>query len=166
MTARLADQTVNGGHRRMRPYDEAVGFRCIHCRQYVSTARPLSGVGNRNHCPYCLHSRHLDWQRVGDRLAACKGSMMPVGLAFKHRSKRYGAGHGELMLVHRCMECGKLSINRIAADDMDERLLEIYHDSLRLAGQLRQRLEESGISLLQADDRFQVTRQLRGALQM
>jgi hypothetical protein len=73
---------------------------------------------------------------------------------------------GELMLIHLCSGCGKLSINRIAADDMDDRLLEIYHDSLRLAGELRQLLERSGIFILQADDRSLVTRQLRGALQM
>jgi hypothetical protein len=94
MTARLADRRAFGGRKTLRPYDEAAGFRCIHCRQYVSAARPLSGVGNRNHCPYCLHSRHLDWHRAGDRLAACKGSMQPVGLTFKHRSKRYGVAYG------------------------------------------------------------------------
>ncbi len=34
------------------------------------------------------------------------------------------------MLVHHCQECGALSINRIAADDDNERLWELYRRSL------------------------------------
>ena len=55
-------------------------FRCQHCGAYVSASRVLSGVSNRNHCPYCLWSRHLDLFEAGDRLAACKAPMRPVGL--------------------------------------------------------------------------------------
>ena len=32
-------------------------FTCRHCRNFVSAARVLAGVGHRNHCPYCLWSR-------------------------------------------------------------------------------------------------------------
>jgi hypothetical protein len=35
--------------------------------------------------------------------------MEPIGLRFKH--------DGELMIVHRCLSCGKISVNRIAGDD-------------------------------------------------
>jgi hypothetical protein len=162
MTARLADRRVIGGRKTLRPYDEAAGFHCIHCRQYVSSARPHSGVGNRNHCPYCLHSRHLDWQRAGDRLAACKGSMQPVGLTFKQISKRYGVAYGELMLVHRCTECGKLSINRIAADDDAETMLAIYQDSHRLSRHVCAELEAAGIQTLTAADVTKVSDLLFG----
>ena len=142
-------------------------FSCQFCRADVSTLPLISGVLNRNHCPYCLRSRHVDLRKPGDRMSACKAIMQPIGLTMKPAHDKFGRLRtGELMLIHLCSGCGKLSINRIAADDMDERLLDIYHDSLKLAGQLRQRLEESGIFILQADDRFQVTRQLRGALQM
>jgi DNA-directed RNA polymerase subunit RPC12/RpoP len=162
MTARLSDRRTVWGRKGLHLDDEATGFRCIHCRQYVSTARPLSGVGNRNHCPYCLHSRHLDWQRAGDRLAACKASMQPVGLTFKHINKRYGTVHGELMLVHRCTECGKLSINRIAADDDEETILAICLHSRTLDLRLRAEFEVAGIKTIKHSELIRVLGQLFG----
>src|SRR5512138_335612 len=107
-------------------------FRCKHCHAYVSTDPLLSGVNNRNHCPYCLHSRHLDLHEAGDRLSACKGEMKPVALTVKRTHNKYGNGgnsRGELMLVHQCVECGKISANRIAADDIADFVLEIYQCS-------------------------------------
>src|SRR5512139_2755149 len=96
-------------------------FRCLACGYLVSAQPVVSGVHNRNHCPYCLWSRHLDLYEAGDRLAACKAGMRPVGLTLKRSRDKYGGqAAGELMLVHQCSECGKLSINRIAADDDDE----------------------------------------------
>ena len=29
-------------------------FKCAHCRVIVPSAHLVSGVNNRNHCPYCL----------------------------------------------------------------------------------------------------------------
>lgn len=110
---------------------EAEGFQCAHCRVYVSSSPLLAGVNNRNHCPYCLWSRHLDLNAAGDRLAACRQSMRPVGLALKRTTKKYGnQGQGELMLVHECLDCGKLSINRIAADDLADTILEVFEQSI------------------------------------
>ncbi len=109
-------------------------FRCIHCRVVVSADITLSAVNNRNHCPYCLWSRHLDLYEAGDRLCACKGAMRPVGLTFKRRNKKYGhLCQGELMLVHQCVECNKFSLNRIAADDIAERIYEVFRLSARIA---------------------------------
>jgi hypothetical protein len=162
MTTRLANRHTIGVGKALRRDDEAAGFRCIHCRQYVSTIRLLSGVDNRNHCPYCLHSRHLDWQRAGDRLAACKGSMQPVGLTFKQITKRYGAAHGELMIVHRCAECGKISINRIAADDDSEAILVIYQNSLHLDRCVRAEIELAGIRTITDAEFARVEGQLFG----
>ena len=34
------------------------------------------------------------------------------------------------MLVHTCLECDTVSINRIAADDDPERILAVFHSSL------------------------------------
>ena len=115
----------------MRTYfdDFNADFTCKHCGRYVSARTAVSGVVNRNHCPYCLHSRHMDLFKPGDRLCACKGVMMPVGLTVKRSRDKYARGlQGELMLVHRCKECGALSINRIAADD----------DVIRIMGTLGQ----------------------------
>ena len=162
MTTRLANRQTIGVRKALRRYDEGAGFRCIHCRQYVSTIRLISGVDNRNHCPYCLHSRHLDWQRAGDRLAACKGSMQPVGLTFKQITKRYGAAHGELMIVHRCAECGKISINRIAADDDAEKVLVTFQHSQRLDQRIRAEIEAAGIRTITDTDLTRVLGQLFG----
>ncbi len=75
---------------------------------------------------------------------------------------RIGGTYGELMLIHRCNECGKLSINRIAADDLVERIMELYHRSLCLDAELRDQLEATGIHLLLEDDVRVVVTQLWG----
>lgn len=138
-------------------------FKCAHCRHYVSAASILSGVNNRNHCPYCLWSRHLDLSTAGDRLAACKAPMQPVGLTLKRTRKKYGkVKGGELMLIHLCVECGKASINRIAADDDVETVLGIFEGSFAMDRHTKTRLAGGGIEALQAADRDIVQAQLLG----
>lgn len=145
-----------GGRHRTRPRSpwqrrleiEAEGFQCAHCRLYVNSNPLLAGVKNRNHCPYCLWSRHLDLQAAGDRLAACREKMRPVGLTLKHCAKKYGPKEGELMLVHECLECGKLSINRIAADDVAETIYEVFQNSFGMEPSIKARLASSGVDLL------------------
>ncbi len=127
-------------------------FRCKHCHNYVSTDPFLSGVNNRNHCPYCLYSRHMDLYKAGDRLSACKAEMKPVGLALKRTNKKYGSLQGELMMIHQCVECGSLSINRIAADDDNQTILAIFAGSQHLDPQTGSRIAQSGIYPLQASD--------------
>ncbi len=128
-------------------------FRCIHCRHIISVDINFSGVNNRNHCPYCLWSRHLDWREAGDRLSACTGPMQPVGLAVKRTRKKYGnEKQGELMLVHRCVECGKVSANRIAADDVAEFVLEVYQRSITLSTRERAAVIASGVEMLASAD--------------
>jgi hypothetical protein len=89
---------------RRNPADEV--FRCINCRRLV-TPLPYGGK-HRNHCPFCLHSRHVDAQ-TGDRLSACGARMAPVGT--------FQRPDGEHVIVHRCLGCGFERFNRIAADD-------------------------------------------------
>jgi hypothetical protein len=128
-------------------------FHCAHCHHFVSAHPLLSGVNNRNHCPYCLWSRHLDLDQAGDRLCACKGLMQPVGLTLKSSRKKYASRDaGELMLVHACTECGSVSINRIAADDDSQKLLEVFEDSRFLFAGLEVRLQEANIQMLQTGD--------------
>lgn len=102
----------------MSQSEKNMDFRCVQCKASVSTAHVVCGVNNRNHCPHCLWSKHVDLYKPGDRLAECRSRMQPIGLTIKHTFKKYhGEEQGELMLIHRCTGCGKLSINRIAADD-------------------------------------------------
>ena len=104
---------------------DRLDYQCLQCRYRVTMQSLYSGVNNRNHCPYCLHSKHVDLYAPGDRLAACKGLMKPVGITFKHIRKKYQC-RGEMMLVHQCLDCGAVSINRIAADDIADVIYQVY----------------------------------------
>lgn len=82
-------------------------FKCGHCKQFIGA--PVSGGRQRNHCPNCLYSRHVDGKMPGDRKANCGALMQPVGLLERR--------NGEHVLIHRCLGCGKYDPNRMAADD-------------------------------------------------
>jgi predicted RNA-binding Zn-ribbon protein involved in translation (DUF1610 family) len=140
----------------------ATGFTCTHCGGYVTTAQASSGVRNRNHCPYCLWSRHVGLYSAGDRLAACKAPMFPIGLTLKATHNRYRADSGELMLIHLCSDCGSLSINRIAADDIPETILGIFEASLGMQRSMQERVAGNGIRLLRAEDARLVRERLYG----
>ncbi len=141
------------------------GFRCVHCGVYITGDAMVSGVQNRNHCPYCLRSRHLDLFEAGDRLSACKAEMKPIGLTWKRSRNKYArAGGGELMLIHRCEGCGKISINRIAADDVAETVLEVFEASFNLAADVRSCLTHHGVQILQASEYPLVSGQLLGTM--
>ena len=89
-------------------------FTCGWCGQEVGPAG--AGSDHRNHCPNCLHSRHVDHQ-PGDRAADCGGDMEPISVWVRDG--------GEWALIHRCKTCGKLSSNRVLADDNPVKLLSI-----------------------------------------
>jgi len=128
-------------------------FRCVHCHNFVSVAHIVSGVNNRNHCPYCLWSFHLDLFIAGDRLSACKGQMKPLGLTMKKGRNKYrlDAG-GELMLIHQCIECGTLSINRLAADDHPDSVMEVFRRSQALPHHIHRECELQEILLLEDEE--------------
>ncbi|MDQ3655650.1 MAG: RNHCP domain-containing protein [Chloroflexota bacterium] len=95
-------------HKLHPPRNEAdQAFKCGHCKQFIGA--PIAGGRQRNHCPNCLYSRHVDDTMPGDRKSTCGSIMKPVGLM----SRR----NGELVLIHECLGCGKQDPNRIAADD-------------------------------------------------
>ena len=100
------------GYYKNHPCDET--FKCSNCDR---TVVPMgAGSDHRNHCPYCLHSLHLDIE-PGDREADCGGVMEPVAVWVRKG--------GEWALVHRCRRCGFFSSNRIAADDNPVKLMSI-----------------------------------------
>jgi len=107
----------------------------------------------------------MDLYKAGDRMAACKAQMKAVGLTLKRSSNKYAHQKGgELMLIHRCDGCGKVSINRIAADDVAEAILEVFENSLYLDNSSRQQLQRSGIRILNANAYKSVIWQLGGYL--
>ena len=89
-------------------------FTCKVCGWPVVPAG--AGSSHRNHCPNCLTSLHVD-NKPGDRASDCGGYMDPVAVWVKK--------NGEWAIIHRCRQCGKMSANRIAADDNPMKLMAI-----------------------------------------
>lgn len=86
---------------------ENTGFICEHCGK---TVLPLTNGSYRNHCPFCLYSKHVD-DMPGDRAGECGGLMEPIGVEYK-AAKGY-------QIVHKCTRCGKIVKNK-AAEDADQ----------------------------------------------
>jgi hypothetical protein len=137
---------------------KAGGFRCSHCRQFV-VINDLMGTANRNHCNICLWSKHVD-EAKGDRRATCNGGMEPIGLTFKHEG--YGR-IGEIMLIHLCSVCQKISINRIARDEPEYKILEVFNESFSLNDDIKQRLDKAGVYMLTEPDKPELSMQLFGS---
>ncbi|MFI5659995.1 RNHCP domain-containing protein [Streptomyces sp. NPDC051684] len=81
-------------------------FVCAWCGLTVTLADP-DGRG-RNHCPSCLHSRHVLDHVQGGR-TDCHGRMSPIAIAVLRT--------GDWMIVHRCVRCDELTSNPVGADD-------------------------------------------------
>jgi len=69
---------------------------------------------------------------------------------------------GELMLIHECVNCGKISINRIAGDDNTEAILRVFEESQKLPPEEKLRLEHENIEVLSKEKREEVLTQLFG----
>ena len=87
------------------------GFICEVCHKKVE---PLK-VSARDHCPYCLCSKHVDIN-PGDRQNKCHGILKPIGIdKFKDTYK----------IVYKCDKCKEIHRNIIAKDDDFDKILEI-----------------------------------------
>lgn len=140
-------------------------FICLNCQKLVSES--AIGTKNRNHCPFCLWSKHVDKKTAGDRASKCLGPMQPIGLTFKHEGFDKYTGkpkQGEIMVVHLCTSCGKININRIAGDDDIKKILDLVNKPPRLSHEVVNELEKQTISLLTKNDSLEMTKQLFGKL--
>lgn len=81
-------------------------FICENCWKNIEKHPEWSA---RNHCPFCLYSKHLDKDSPGDRLSTCLGLMIPVWIDHK-KNKRW-------MIQHKCQKCWKEILNKVAPDD-------------------------------------------------
>lgn len=88
--------------------NENTAFQCEQCQAEIS---PVTNGSYRNHCPFCLYSKHLDHQ-PGDRLSNCHGLMCPIGWVYSSK-KGY-------QIIHQCNGCGKVQKNKIAIDTSQE----------------------------------------------
>lgn len=85
-------------------------FVCERCGTMVK------GTGYTNHCPNCLYSKHVDLEIPGDRAAECGGPMKPIGINQKH---------GEYIIIHQCLRCGKITRNKTSPGDNFEAILKL-----------------------------------------
>lgn len=138
-------------------------FVCCGCGERVELSESI-GTAHRNHCPYCLSSKHLDKEFSGDRDADCGGCMRAVALSFKKEGiDKYGRKReGELMLVHKCSVCGKLSINRLAADDDEAVIISLFNSSLSLPAGTKKKMSEEGIDIAGPEEKEKVFIKLFG----
>jgi ribosome biogenesis GTPase len=123
-------------------------FECCRCSLEV-TPNEAMGTRHRNHCNHCLWSKHVD-TAPGDRASRCLGCMEPIGVTLKHEgTDKYGREKlGDVMLAHRCAQCGLVNINRIAADDPEDLILAVFGKSASLPQVALDGLAKQGISLL------------------
>ena len=78
-------------------------FICEHCNKEVKKL----GYTARDHCPYCLYSKHVDIN-PGDRQNACKGLMKPIGIEKYKNSYK---------IIYNCEKCHSNHKNIMANDD-------------------------------------------------
>ncbi|PIU03634.1 RNHCP domain-containing protein [Candidatus Shapirobacteria bacterium CG08_land_8_20_14_0_20_39_18] len=136
------------------------GFICQNCEKKVSTDNFI-GTAFRNHCPFCLWSKHLGQGKTIDKVRPCQSMMEPIGLTFKQEGFdkfTKEAKQGEIMIVNQCLGCGAVTINRIAADDDPKAILKLLRRSF---APLRMTPD---IKVLDEKDEKEVKRQLFGII--
>ena len=95
--------------KRFQKLDE--GFICLYCGKEV---KPLNYT-SRDHCPYCLHSKHVDIN-PGDRLNKCLGDLIPIDI------EKYKDSY---KIVYKCSKCGEIHKNIMAADDDYDEIIKL-----------------------------------------
>lgn len=86
-------------------------FVCGYCGKFVTKL----GYTARDHCPYCLYSKHVDLN-PGDRLNPCRGLLKPIGIEKFKKSYK---------ILYRCEKCHKDHKNIIANDDNMELIIQL-----------------------------------------
>lgn len=106
-------KTLQNSHKRRNFIMKNETFVCDKCGK---ENKPLKG-GCRNHCKYCLYSKHVDEEIPGDRKSNCKNLMEPIELDQKG-SKGY-------VIIHKCTKCGKEIRNKTAPDDSIDAIIAL-----------------------------------------
>lgn len=86
-------------------------FICEYCNKKVEKLNYTA----RDHCPYCLYSKHLDIN-PGDRSNTCHGLLEPIEIEkFKNTYK----------IIYKCTKCGEKHKNIMANDDNFSKIIEL-----------------------------------------
>ena len=87
-------------------------FICENCGKKV----PKLGYSCRNHCPYCLYSKHVDIN-PGDRQEKCHGLLEPIEIETNSK-KGY-------IIIFKCQKCGAIKKNKMAEDNDMNKIIEL-----------------------------------------
>ena len=96
--------------RRFTKVDEE--FICENCGNKVEKL----GYTCRDHCPSCLHSKHVDIN-PGDRTETCHGDLVPVSVELTSK-KGY-------VIAHTWQTRGPIRKNKAAKDDDMNLIIEL-----------------------------------------
>jgi hypothetical protein len=90
--------------------------------------------------------------------------MKPIGLTFKNENQNPFSTHqsGELMIIHLCLCCGKISCNRIAGDDNTYIITNLLNETHTIDEKTTLSLSRLDIILLTQDDEKDVLTTLYG----
>ncbi len=94
-------------------------FICEVCGKNVSKL----GYTARDHCPYCLCSKHVDIN-PGDRACDCQGILKPIAI---EKAKK-----DNFKIVYVCKKCGMVKRNVMASDDNYDKILEIMANPVKI----------------------------------
>lgn len=87
-------------------------FICENCGKKVDKL----GYTSRDHCPYCLCSKHVDCL-PGDRMESCHGILKPMQVELDSK-KGY-------VIVYKCSKCGAIRKNKAAEDDNMDLIIKL-----------------------------------------
>ena len=86
-------------------------FICENCGKKVLKLNYTA----RDHCPYCLYSKHLDIN-PGDRANNCQGLLKPISIEkYKNTYK----------IIYKCLKCNQIHKNIMAKDDNFELIIKL-----------------------------------------
>lgn len=89
-------------------------FICENCSMKVEKLNYTA----RDHCPFCLYSKHLDIN-PGDRLNTCQGLLEPIGIEkYKDTFK----------IIYKCTRCKEIHKNKIANDDNMDLIIKLSNN--------------------------------------
>lgn len=76
--------------------------------------------------------------------------MQPIALVFKNYTVNpfTDRGSGELMIIHQCLNCGRISPNRVSGDDNEYQILSVLKESINLNENISIRLKNQGLELI------------------
>ena len=86
-------------------------FICENCGKDVEK----SSYTARDHCPYCLYSKHVDIN-PGDRENKCHGLLEPIAVE-KYRDT--------YKIIYKCQKCGEIHKKILHKDDDFTKIVEL-----------------------------------------